>query len=562
MKINATSIKKLFSVSILAAFLVVSFSCCSTPENNTPSKTLEDYPEISIPDSNVEDFVTNVSSVQMAKNMIIGWNLGNTLDAHYTGASGIGTETSWGMPKTTEAMITAVKSAGFKTIRIPVSWNNHITDTSNYKIDSVWMARVKEVVDWAYNKYMYVIINIHHDNFAESNMSGNCGFALSKDAGIQAQSEAYIRNVWTQIAMEFASYGERLVFEVLNEPRDVDGKVFGNEWNYSGKDALDIITAYEQVGINAIRAVKGNKNRFIMVPGYAASGTNATMLDNYTLPTDTSASDKLILSTHAYSPYNFAMANRDSTFGSDDQGSLDSIFAYLKTNYTDKGIGVVMGEASASNKDNNTERVKWANYYFAKAKDAGIPVVLWDNDVADPDGHEGTNGNEFNGEHHGWLNRKSGTWYFPSIIKAMMDTVGVTGYSIPEYVAPTASSIGWNESNAVTVSNEQKTIDWNSEYKPSASSFANAKEGSILKVSFTASGATLRLTSADWKTDYNTGDMLNGQASGTNINVTASEFYYILTASDATAWKSKGLTISGANGTITSIKFLANPSVN
>ena len=143
-----------------------------------------------------------------------------------------------------------------------------------------------------------------------------------------------------------------------------------------------------------------------------------------------------------------------------------------------------------------------------------------------------------------------------------MDTVGVTGYSIPEYVAPTASSIGWNESNAVTVSNEQKIIDWNSEYKPSASYFANAKEGSILKVSFTASGASLRLTSADWKTDYNTGDMLNGQASGTNINVTASEFYYILTASDATAWKSKGLTISGANGTITSIKFLANPSVN
>ena len=561
MKINATSIKKLFSVSILAAFLVVSFSCCSTPENNTPSKTLEDYPEISIPDSNVEDFVTNVSSVQMAKNMIIGWNLGNTLDAHYTGASGIGTETSWGMPKTTEAMITAVKSAGFKTIRIPVSWHNHITDTSNYKIDSAWMARVKEVVDWAYNKDMYVIINIHHDNFAESNMSGNCGFALSKDAGIQAQSEAYIRNVWTQIAMEFASYGERLVFEVLNEPRDVDGKVFKDEWNYSGKDALTIITAYEQVGIDAIRAVPGNKNRFIMVPGYAASGTNSAMLSNYTLPTD-STSDKLILSTHAYSPYNFAMANSDSTFGSDDQGSLDSIFAYLKTKYTNKGIGVVMGEASASNKDNTAERIEWANYYFAKAKDAGIPVVLWDNDVADPDGHEGTNGNEFNGEHHGWLNRKSGTWYFPSIIKAMMDTVGVTGYTIPEYVAPTLSSIGWNESNAVTVSNEQKTINWNNEYKPAASFFTNAKEGSILKVSFTASGATLRLTSEDWTTDYNTGDMLNGNASGTNITVTASEFYYILTASDAADWKAKGLTISGAKGTITSIKFLANPSVN
>lgn len=564
MKINVTSIKKLFSVLILAVFLMASFICCSSPANTASGKTLDDYPVIEIPDSDVPELNPTVSSVEMAKNMIIGWNLGNTLDAHYTGASGIGTETSWGMPKTTEAMITAVKSAGFKTIRIPVSWHNHITDTSNYKIDSAWMARVKEVVDWAYNKDMYVIINIHHDNFAESNMSGNCGFALSKDAGIQAQSEAYIRNIWTQIAIEFASYDERLVFEVLNEPRDVDGKVFGDEWNYSGRDALNIITAYEQVGIDAIRAVKGNKNRFIMVPGYAASGTNATMLGNYTLPTDTSASDKLLLSTHAYSPYNFAMANSDSTFGSDDQGSLDSIFAYLKTKYTNKGIGVVMGEASASNKDNTAERIKWANYYFAKAKDAGISVVLWDNDVSDSDGNEDTTKypTGYNGEHHGWLNRKSGTWYFPSIIKAMMDTVGVTGYSIPEYVAPTASSIGWNESNAVTVSNEQKAINWNSEYKPAASFFTNAKEGSILKVSFIASGATLRLTSPDWKTDYNTGDMLNGNASGTNITVTASEFYYILTASDAADWKAKGLTISGANGIITSIKFIANPSVN
>ena len=41
---------------------------------------------------------------------------------------------------------------------------------------------------------------------------------------------AYIRNIWTQIAIEFASYDERLVFEVLNEPRDVDGEVTGNEW--------------------------------------------------------------------------------------------------------------------------------------------------------------------------------------------------------------------------------------------------------------------------------------------------------------------------------------------
>ena len=508
------------------------------------------------------------TSVNFAKELVIGWNLGNTLDAYNDSSnnSGLSAETSWGMPYTTKDMIDAVAAAGFKTIRIPVSWHNHLTDTTNYTIDSDWMARVKEIVDWAIEDGMYVILNVHHDNQTASNIAtgaGKFGFAISTTSTtVQNKSKTYLGKVWTQIANTFKDYDEKLIFEVLNEPRDV-GSAF--EWymadSTKAKSYCDVITDYENTCISAIRSTGGNNEyRYIMVPSYAASGTMQVTLSNYTLPTDTAA-DKLLLSTHAYSPNYFAMADSDATFGSDDEASLTSIFNFLKTNYTDKGIGVVMGEASASNKNNTAERIKWVNDYFTKAKNAGIPVVLWDNMIADPDGNENVEGG-YNGEHHGWLNRKSGTWYFPSIIKAMMDTVGVTGYSIPEYVAPTASSIGWNESNAVTVSNEQKTIDWNSEYKPSASSFANAKEGSILKVSFTASGATLRLTSADWKTDYNTGDMLNGQASGTNINVTASEFYYILTASDATAWKSKGLTISGANGTITSIKFLANPSVN
>ena len=217
-----------------------------------------------------------------------------------------------------------------------------------------------------------------------------------------------------------------------------------------------------------------------------------------------------------------------------------------------------MGEASASNKNNTAERIKWVNYYFTKAKEAGIPVILWDNMVADEDGNENVTGG-YNGEHHGWLERKSGKWFFPTIIKAMMDSVGVTGYKIPQYVAPTAGSIGWNESAAVTISNERKELKWQSEYKPAASKFSDAKAGSILKVTFASGGATLRLTSADWKTNYNTGDFLNGNAGGENIHVSGKELYYIITASDAAAWKSKGLTISGGNGTITSIKFLANP---
>lgn len=416
MIISRKRIRTLITAMFMVSLLALSAGCDNGSSNNSNTEPIT-YPEIAIPESDVEDFVPTLSSVELAANLTIGWNLGNTLDAtdwqnKYN--AGLGTETGWGMPRTTEDMITAVKAAGFKTIRIPVSWHNHISNPSDFTIDSAWMTRVKEIVDWAYNQNMYVIINIHHDNLNTSAINTSAGFALSKDSSIQNKSKAYIRNIWTQVAIEFAEYDEKLIFEVLNEPRDVGGVEFGKEWDYSGKDACDIITSYEQAGLDAIRAVPGNKNRFVMVPGYAASGTNTAMLRNFTFPTDT-ATDKLILSGHAYSPYIFAMGDAEHTQFTDDYaGEIRSIFSYLKTNYINKGIGVVMGEASATDKKNTAERIKWVNSYYTNAKAAGIPVILWDN--------MNNNGNEI-AEHHGYFNRNTKTWFYPSIIEAMMKVV-------------------------------------------------------------------------------------------------------------------------------------------
>lgn len=426
MKITSISLKKslsfLFSAAILTGILI---SCTPSTGNHGSN----------VPDAEVGDFEIATTSVQMARNMAIGWNLGNTLDATkgFDTNAGLTTETEWGMPQTTEAMITAIKNAGFKTIRIPVSWHNHITETSEYEytIDPAWMARVKQIVDWAYNKNMCVIINIHHDNLKNSELTtDHIGFAISNDASKQTKSKTYISEVWTQIATTFASYNNRLVFEVLNEPRDVGGEVANNEWNCTDSSIMSIITSYEQEGINAIRAVAGNENRFIMVPGYAASGSNPQMLAAYTMPTD-SATDRLILSTHAYSPYDFAMydsnqSEDDTVFDNTDKASLDSIFKYLKENYTDKGIGVVMGEASATDKNNLSERIAWATYYFTKAKEAGIPVVLWDNMVTEANEDK----NNINiGERHGYYDRKANTWYFPTMIQAMMKAVYGDNYT-------------------------------------------------------------------------------------------------------------------------------------
>lgn len=411
MIISRKRIRTLITAMFMVSLLVLNAGC----DNGSSAKPEDENGPV--PEYDCGKFVPGSSSIEMAANMAIGWNLGNTLDAH--GKSGLAAETCWGMPTTTEDMITTVHAAGFKTIRIPISWHDHVSGT-DYTIDAEWMARVKTIVDWAYDQDMCVIINIHHDNFKAAELAEGRGFALSKDTDVQEQSKAYISKVWTQVATTFVGYDNKLVFEILNEPRDVGGVEFGNEWNYSGKDACDIITSYEQAGLDAIRAVPGNQNRFVMVPGYAASGTNTAMLRNFTFPTDT-ATDKLILSGHAYSPYIFAMGDAEHTQFTDGYaGEIRSIFSYLKTNYINKGIGVVMGEASATDKKNTAERIKWVNSYYTNAKAAGIPVILWDN--------MNNNGNEI-AEHHGYFNRNTKTWFYPSIIEAMMKVVYGADYA-------------------------------------------------------------------------------------------------------------------------------------
>lgn len=505
--------------------------------------------DFDLPPLELDIDLDKASSVEFARSMLIGWNLGNTFDAP--------TETAWGMPKTTKDMITAVRKAGFRSVRIPVSWSKHIIG-DDYKIDDAWINRVNEVVDYAYDQGMYVIINIHHDNYSEAELATANGFALSDNSEIKKKSKDYIEKIWTKIATKFASYDKRLIFEVLNEPRAVGTD---DEWYIKKDDDVekycDIITSYEQVAINTIRGIKGNEDRFIMVPGYAASGSDTRQLDAYTMPKDTKEQDKLILSAHAYSPFNFAMANSDKTFGDDDKASLDSIFSYLKTNYTAKGIGVIMGEASASNKGNTAEREKWAKYYFSKAKDVGIPVMLWDNMVADEDGHESVDGG-FNGEHHGWLHRKSGKWFFPSIVKAMMDVVGAKDCVIPSYSDPTPESIGWNESAATEIYSGKLETGWTA-HTFDESKFSGAKEGSILKISCSsANGGTIGMVNGDWSVKYNKGTALNGTLGGDWFSISAGDvdFYYILTASDASDWASKGLGLVGPDLTIKNIKFL------
>ena len=102
--------------------------------------------------------------MKFVRDMKIGWNLGNTFDA-ITNAQkedDLSIEWSWCGEKTTKEMIDAEKAAGFKTLRLPVSWHNHVSG-DHYTISEAWLDRVQEVLDYAVDDDMYVILNIHHD---------------------------------------------------------------------------------------------------------------------------------------------------------------------------------------------------------------------------------------------------------------------------------------------------------------------------------------------------------------------------------------------------------------
>ena len=371
------------------------------------------------------DTLKNADTEAILEDMGLGWNLGNSLDA--TLGSGLGTEISWGNPKTTQALIDKVKSLGFNTVRVPVSWGKH-TSGSDYRIDSAWLARVKEVVDYCYKNDMYVIVNIHHDTKASASTSG-AGYYPRSSA--YSSSEKFVTSVWSQVAEYFKDYDYHLIFETLNEPRLIGTSYewWFNKWSVPSevKDAIDCINKLNQKAVDTIRATgSNNRGRLIMCPGYDASIDGATV-SGFKLPTDISGNkNRIAVSVHAYSPYNFAMnvgSGSTSKYTSSIKNELQDLFSTLKSNYRDKGIPVVIGEFGSTDKNNTAERVKWATDYTALAKKNNIPCVLWDNNA-----FARYNGSSIvlNSEYHGYINRKDNTVTSPAkdVIEALMKPYG------------------------------------------------------------------------------------------------------------------------------------------
>lgn len=366
---------------------------------------------ISVPELTlVQQPIPENEAMALMKKLKVGWNLGNTLDA--TSGSNRGNELeiekSWCGVYTTREMIAAVKNAGFETIRIPVSWHNHVS-AGDFTINPAWLDRVQEIVDYAISEGLYVILNAHHDN------DQKYYYPTEK---CYENSAKYLTAIWSQVAERFRDYDEHLIFESMNEPR-LSGTPY--EWNFSKgqaacRKAAECINRLNQVFVDTVRAGGGyNQDRYLSVPGYAAAPNNAVDMQLFTLPEDT-AENRIIVSVHAYTPYSFALQDGGmSRFepSNAQRSEIGALMNSLYNRFVKNGIPVIIGEFGARDKKNLQDRVNYYAFYVGMASARNIPCIVWDN-----------HGFSGGGELFGLLDRKNLTFKQPILVDAITRYAG------------------------------------------------------------------------------------------------------------------------------------------
>lgn len=299
---------------------------------------------------------------EITAEMGAGWNLGNTFDGHTGFTPG---ETIWQNVTTTKELIKSVHDLGFNTIRIPVTWGTMIDDKNGYTIDEDWISRIQDVVDYAIEQDMYVIINIHHDG---AEQMGWLRIATTDKTNLMMK----FKSVWTNIAEHFKDYDEHLIFEAMNEVKG-EGMSLAEE----NKVIMDL----NQIFVNSVRATgSNNAKRWLVVCGkYNYIDSLVNTKGGFELPKD-SVENRIMLSVHCYTTWNFCGAeNLQTTAYSLEtlQGSNERELSQLEQ-FTSQGIPVIVGEYGCINKDNTEERaffIEGMNKIFKKYNLIGI---YWD----------------------------------------------------------------------------------------------------------------------------------------------------------------------------------------
>ena len=269
--------------------------------------------------------------IQMQK----GINMGNTLEPPL--------ETGWNNPEAQEYYFDLYRDAGFDCVRIPVRWDKHTATQAPFSVHQSWMDRVEEVVDWGLSRDLFIVINAHHDDWIKENYDN-------------PDMRARFDSIWSQISVRFRDKSEKLILEVLNEPKGL---------TKSQNDDM------HQRIISIIR--KTNPTRLIIFQGNEWGGSDELIAAQ--IPDD----DYIIGSFHSYDPYSFGLLGNGKWGMPIDYSTLEAKFISVKTWSDANQIPVFLGEFGAVKKCDYNSRMKHYKAYVDFAQKYGFAYAVWDN---------------------------------------------------------------------------------------------------------------------------------------------------------------------------------------
>lgn len=364
----------------------------------------------------------DLNQSQIVEAMGPGWNLGNQLESV---TDNVPEETNWGNPVITEKLIQSVKAAGFKSIRIPVSYFAKIDDDKDYTIDSKWLDRVQEVVDYCIKNDLYAVINIHGDGY--NTIDGSWLLCNGKN---QTEIKKKYKKVWKQIAERFKNYDKHLLFESMNEE-------FDGSYSEPNKEYYQNINDYNQIFVDTVRKTgDNNTKRWLIIPGWNTNIDYTTGDYGFKLPTDQyrdksidKEEQRIMISVHYYSPWDFCGGENcvitqwgneaddpSKTSTTCDETYMKNQLNLMKTTFADKGYPVFIGEYGSIGKTSYDSENEYYRAYFARklcqlSRKNGCIPMYWDN------GYNGVHG-------FGLFDRTTCEVTQPVIIDAIMEGFG------------------------------------------------------------------------------------------------------------------------------------------
>ncbi|CAG8405872.1 unnamed protein product [Penicillium salamii] len=314
-----------------------------------------------------------------------GWNLGNTLDA-------VPDEGSWNNVPVVVSTFDTVKAAGFKSVRLPVTWAYHFTGSSpDWIVDPAWLQRVSDVVDQIVARGLYVVVDVHHDSWVWADVT-------QSGADLAMIEEKFYR-LWYQIGTKLACKSSLVAFEPINEPPC-----------NTATDAAEI-NKLNKIFLQAINDAGGfNPQRVVTLVG----GGQDSIKTSQWFVAPSGFSNPYAIQFHYYSPYDFIFSAWGKTiWGSDaDKATIKSDFQLIRNNFTN--VPLLLGEYDAS--PTNTEpaaRWKYVDFLIKTAASLDISCILWDNGL----------------DH---LDRTAGTWRDTNSLSMITKSTASTANSLPD----------------------------------------------------------------------------------------------------------------------------------